>query len=127
MRRLLFVPFAVVLRHGMDIVRDRIAVGHTERLRGADGDHARHKHTAVLVQAHRRLGRLEVFLLQAGLNIDESVGQTAGFSCDHRLFINRVAGMSRVAASRPAAQTRAAPVASRGGRRTSQYPMAISL
>ena len=95
--RLLLVPLPVIPRHGMNVVRDRIAVGHVQRLRGADADHTRHEHAAVLIQADACGGRLEVFSFQAGLNVDESVGQASILTHKDGFIINRMAGVGLLA------------------------------
>ena len=75
--RLLLIPFAIVGGHGVNIMGDRVAVFQLQRLAGANADHARQKHAAMLIDHHAFLGRLELLVFQARLDVDERVGEPA--------------------------------------------------
>ena len=82
----------------MDVVRDRVAVLEVQGLPGAEADDARHEHAPVLIQNHGFRVGLEFLAFQAGLYVDEGVGQPAVLSNQHRFVVDRLSGVRLLAA-----------------------------
>ena len=81
-----FVPFAVVLGSGVDVVLDGITVANRERLARLHAEDARDEETALLVENDGLLRRFEFLAFEAGLDVDEDVGDGTIFAENNVAF-----------------------------------------
>src|SRR5579862_760455 len=76
-RRLRFVPLAVILGNGVNVVGRRVGVDNLQRLRGLQRQHVRVILAALLVDLDRRGRRVERVLAEIALQMDDHVLQGA--------------------------------------------------
>ena len=84
---LLLVPLAVVDGEGMDVMGDGVAVLKREDLAGADADDAGDEHAAVLIEDNGLGVGLELLAFEAGLDIDEGVGEASAAAGEDGLVV----------------------------------------
>src|SRR5208283_1815124 len=84
-RRLGLVPFAIVRRRGMDVVRRGVVVHHVQRLIRPHRQYVRHVHAALLLDDHGLRGSIESSISQAFRNKHNHVLQVA-FRVRHHLL-----------------------------------------
>src|ERR1700728_2001791 len=91
-RRLRLIPFAVILRSGMNVVRRLIVVLDLHRLARHHAQHVRMILAAALVQDDLILRHIEGAIAQPIFHIDKNVGEVAVVDSDCLGFVHAFAG-----------------------------------